>query len=245
MAKKIFLGDCFKYQPEYTKDQFLNTFFGDPDSILTMTQVMEGQLNARTYKGPRHQAMNNSWWKIATMTKSGIARWEDNYKNMMKVVPNLGDIATKLSQHYQDSDSDSSYRQGIEVPQELVDSLEGFEFKRDDFNYHSRTEALTIREILKDPILGGICGDNPEVLQRYLTALFETGGVPKRRVGGILESHLNVGCNSGVDNPTIDFYRFDFSGGPFSNSPISRYIKNPGGFSEKYPTIIQTTSKVK
>lgn len=239
MAKQIFLGNSFEYQPDYTRDQFLKTFFENPYSILTMTQVMEEQLNARSYKGPRHQAMNNSWWKIATMTKSGIARWRDNHTNMMKVVPNLGVIATELSQHYQDNDSDGSYRQGIEVTQKLIDSLDGYEFKRDNFNYHSRTESLTIEDILEDPILGGICGDNPEVLIRYLTALFEIGGVPKRREGGILESHLNVGCNSGVDNPTIDFYRLGFAG--FSNSPIRRYIENPGGFSDKYPTIIKTT----
>ena len=130
MAKKIFLGDGFEYHPEYTKDQFLNTLFKDPNSILTMTEVMEEQLNSMHYKGPRHQAMRNSWWKIVTMTKSGIARWKDEDTQMMKVVPNLGEVAEKLFQYYKNNNSDSLYWQGIEVTQEFIDSLEGFEFKR-------------------------------------------------------------------------------------------------------------------
>jgi hypothetical protein len=232
------LGDGFEYNPNLGRDAFLEAFFYNPESVLTMTEFMAGRLYAMENKGKEHQSIRNSWWGINTLTKSGVARYKDSEgNNLVKVFPDLGKIADKLAQY-----PTAPNNEGILVTKDCINSLEGFEFKRDNFNYHKKTEKQTVDGILEDPILTGICADNPPILRRYLNKLFELGGIPEERTGGILNAHLTVSCDSGVDEPIINFYGMDFTIPLFSNSKLRNKISTPDMFLsclDNYPAVLR------
>jgi len=236
MVNNMSLRDGFQYHKEYTRDEFLRAFFENPEAFMTMSEIMAAQLNAINYKeGKCQEVINNPWWGITTMTKSGIARWHDRSEGyMMKVIPDLGTIAEKLFKCFKKFNNQGSWEQGIEVTERLINSVDGFTFKREDFNYHKKTHLTGVEDVLEDLILGGICQDNPKVLVQYITTLFEIGGVPKKQKDGVLEAHLNVIPSCGADTPIIDFYMLAFRS--WSDSSIGREIRTPFE-SDEYATV--------
>lgn len=235
--QRLDLGEGFRYHPELGGKNFLDAFFENPVSLFTASEFMGKRLKELTERDYEEQAKNNPWWRVKTMTKSGVVRYKgDDGWNTMKVVPDLSPVREMV-----DRPEELNHDGSFIVSREIANNLEGFEFKRDNFNYHTQTERDTVEKILEDPILGGICADHPELLRGYMEALFRMGGVPERRTDGILRAHLTVSCDSGVSEPTLTFYGMSFSSGLFSHSPFRHKITSLGGLSSlsDYPTILR------